>query len=225
MTMTSAMRAFSSVGVRGSRKAQSPFVLLFFSLQDITKLGRNAMREHRKDLQIMFQDPYASLDPRMTVGNIIAEPLDYMKIEPDKETRLRRIAELMEVCGINKTFINRYPHEFSGGQRQRIGIARALSVFPKLIVCDEPVSALDVSIQSQIINLLIDLRKKYDLTLLFISHDLSVVEYISDRVAVMYLGRIIELSDTASSRRFPAAQCLPNRFRMRTTLRSSWFSR
>ncbi len=163
---------------------------------DITKLGRNAMREHRKDLQIMFQDPYASLDPRMTVGNIIAEPLDYMKIEPDKETRLRRIAELMEVCGINKTFINRYPHEFSGGQRQRIGIARALSVFPKLIVCDEPVSALDVSIQSQIINLLIDLRKKYDLTLLFISHDLSVVEYISDRVAVMYLGRIIELSDT-----------------------------
>ena len=110
---------------------------------DITKLGRNAMREHRKDLQIMFQDPYASLDPRMTVGNIIAEPLDYMKIEPDKETRLRRIAELMEVCGINKTFINRYPHEFSGGQRQRIGIARALSVFPKLIVCDELDRACD----------------------------------------------------------------------------------
>lgn len=169
---------------------------LIFEGQDITHYTRKQLQPLRKDMQIMFQDPYASLDPRMTVGNIIAEPMDRMKTYRTKKERLERIVELMEVCGINKAFINRYPHEFSGGQRQRIGIARALSVQPKLVVCDEPVSALDVSIQSQIINLLLELRKSFDLTLLFISHDLGVVEYISDRVAVMYLGRIVELADT-----------------------------
>lgn len=169
---------------------------LIFDGQDITSYSRKQMQPLRKDMQIMFQDPYASLDPRMTVGNIIAEPMDRMKTYRTKKERLERIVELMEVCGINKAFINRYPHEFSGGQRQRIGIARALSVRPKLVVCDEPVSALDVSIQSQIINLLLELRQKFDLTLLFISHDLGVVEYISDRVAVMYLGRIVEIAET-----------------------------
>lgn len=169
---------------------------LIFDGKDITNLSRKEMQPLRRDIQIMFQDPYASLDPRMTVGNIIAEPMDRMKTCSGSKERLTRIVELMEVCGINKAFINRYPHEFSGGQRQRIGIARALSVNPKLVVCDEPVSALDVSIQSQIINLLIELRKKYDLTMVFISHDLGVVEYISDRVAIMYLGRIVEISDT-----------------------------
>ncbi|MBR4862796.1 MAG: ATP-binding cassette domain-containing protein [Firmicutes bacterium] len=169
---------------------------LEFEGQDITHLSRKYMRPYRRDIQIMFQDPYASLDPRMTVGNIIAEPMDRMKTWKTKEERLKRIVELMEVCGINKAFINRYPHEFSGGQRQRIGIARALSVNPKFIVCDEPVSALDVSIQSQIINLMIELREKFDLTMMFISHDLGVVEYISDRVAIMYLGRIVEIAKT-----------------------------
>ena len=169
---------------------------LIFEGHDISHLKRKYMRHFRRDIQIMFQDPYASLDPRMTVGNIIAEPMDRMKTWKTQEERLKRIVELMEVCGINKAFINRYPHEFSGGQRQRIGIARALAVNPKFIVCDEPVSALDVSIQSQIINLMIELREKFDLTMMFISHDLGVVEYISDRVAIMYLGRIVEIADT-----------------------------
>ncbi len=169
---------------------------LVFEGVDITNFSRREMKPLRRDIQIMFQDPYASLDPRMTVGNIIAEPMDHMKTYSNANERLTRIVELMEECGINKAFINRYPHEFSGGQRQRIGIARALSVNPKFIVCDEPVSALDVSIQSQIINLLVELRKKHNLTMLFISHDLGVVEYISDRVAIMYLGRIVELANT-----------------------------
>lgn len=169
---------------------------LVFQGKDITHFSAKEMRTLRKDIQMMFQDPYASLNPRWTVANIIAEPLDTMKLCSSKEERLRRVVDLMETCGINKAFLNRYPHEFSGGQRQRIGIARALSVNPKMVICDEPVSALDVSIQSQIINLMIELQKKYDLTLVFISHDLGVVEYISDRVAVMYLGKIVELAET-----------------------------
>lgn len=166
---------------------------IYFQGEDITGLKERQMRRIRKKVQIMFQDPYASLDPRMTVGDIIAEPIDIQKMYPDKKQRLARILELMELCGLNKEYITRYPHEFSGGQRQRIGIARALSVNPKLIICDEPVSALDVSIQSQIINLLIDLKKSLNLSLVFISHDLSVVKHIADRVVVMYLGRIMEI--------------------------------
>ena len=169
---------------------------IFFEGEEITGLKNKAMNPYRKNIQIMFQDPYASLNPRMTVADIIAEPLDVMKAYRTKEERLRRIIDMMEVCGINKMFMNRYPHEFSGGQRQRIGIARALSINPKIIVCDEPVSALDVSIQSQIINLLIDLRRQYKLTMVFISHDLGVVKYITNRVMVMYLGKAVELSPT-----------------------------
>ena len=169
---------------------------IFFEGEEITHLKTKKMIPYRKSIQIMFQDPYASLNPRMTVADIIAEPLDIMKAYDSKESRLRRIVEMMEVCGINKTFLNRYPHEFSGGQRQRIGIARALSINPRIIVCDEPVSALDVSIQSQIINLLMDLRQQYKLTMVFISHDLGVVKYISNRVMVMYLGKAVELSPT-----------------------------
>jgi oligopeptide/dipeptide ABC transporter ATP-binding protein len=168
---------------------------IIFDGTDITMYENKQMRPVRRNIQIMFQDPYASLDPRMTIANIIAEPMDTMKTVKDSEERLSRIVELMEVCGINKAFLNRYPHEFSSGQRQRIGIARALSVMPKLIICDEPVSALDVSIQSQIINLLVDLQRRYNLTLIFISHDLGVVEYISNRVMVMYLGKIVEIAD------------------------------
>jgi len=168
---------------------------VIFDGADITQYENKQMRSVRRNMQIIFQDPYASLDPRMTIANIIAEPVDTMKTVQNSEERLSRVVELMEVCGINKAFLNRYPHEFSGGQRQRIGIARALSVMPKLIICDEPVSALDVSIQSQIINLLVDLRRRYNLTLIFISHDLGVVEYISNRVMVMYLGKIVEAAD------------------------------
>ena len=169
---------------------------IFFEGQEITHLKSKEMNPYRKSIQIMFQDPYASLNPRMTVADIIAEPLDIMRAYKTKAERLQRIVEMMEVCGINKTFLNRYPHEFSGGQRQRIGIARALSINPRIIICDEPVSALDVSIQSQIINLLMDLRQQYKLTMVFISHDLGVVKYISNRVMVMYLGKAAELGPT-----------------------------
>lgn len=167
---------------------------IIFDGKDITNLTEKEMKNVRQNAQIMFQDPYASLNPRMTISDIIAEPMDVQKTYRNKKERLLRVIELMEICGLNRSYINRYPHEFSGGQRQRIGIARAISLKPKLIVCDEPVSALDVSIQSQIINLLMELQKKYSLTLLFISHDLSVVHHISNRVAVMYLGKIVELS-------------------------------
>jgi oligopeptide transport system ATP-binding protein len=152
------------------------------------------MRKSRRDMQMIFQDPYASLNPRMTVGNIIGEPLQIHNIGSGKG-RKERIQELLGLVGLNPFFINRYPHEFSGGQRQRIGVARALATNPSFIVADEPISALDVSIQAQVVNLLDDLKVELGLTYLFIAHDLSMVRYISDRVAVMYLGRIVELSN------------------------------
>jgi oligopeptide transport system ATP-binding protein len=162
--------------------------------KDITHLKGEELRSLRRRMQIIFQDPYASLNPRMTVGSIIGEPLQIHKIGANKKERLERVQQLLETVGLRKEAINRYPHEFSGGQRQRIGIARALAVEPEFIVCDEPVSALDVSIQAQIINLLMELQQKLGLTYLFIAHDLKVVEHISNRVAVMYLGRVVELA-------------------------------
>lgn len=165
-----------------------------FDGDDVTAMDANALKKLRKDMQIIFQDPYSSLNPRMTVGGMITEILKYHEIAEGEKAETM-VMDLLEKVGLSRLHARRYPHEFSGGQRQRIGIARALSVQPKFIVCDEPVSALDVSIQSQIINLLQDLQKELDLTYLFISHDLSVVEHISDRVAVMYLGQIVEISD------------------------------
>lgn len=165
-----------------------------FEGKDVTTMDPGDLKSLRKDMQIIFQDPYSSLNPRMTVGGMITEILKYHEIA-EGEAAEKRVMELLEKVGLSRLHARRYPHEFSGGQRQRVGIARALSVEPKFIVCDEPVSALDVSIQSQIINLLQDLQKDMGLTYLFISHDLSVVEHISDRVAVMYLGQIVEVAD------------------------------
>ena len=161
---------------------------------DLAHLSNSAMREHRRHLQIIFQDPYASLNPRMTVGQIIGEPLETFRLARG-EARKQRVQELMEMVGLSGRFLKRYPHEFSGGQRQRIGIARALAVDPDFIVADEPISALDVSIQAQIMNLLDRLRRQKNLTYLFISHDLRAIRHVSDRVAVMYLGKIVELAD------------------------------
>jgi oligopeptide transport system ATP-binding protein len=162
---------------------------------DIATLDHKAMLALRRRIQVIFQDPYSSLNPRMKVGTIIGEPMMVHNIEPSSRRRAARVAELLELCGLNRRFADRYPHEMSGGQRQRVGIARALALEPEFIVCDEAVSALDVSIQAQIINLLEDLRDKFSLTYLFIAHDLSVVRHLCQRVAVMYLGRVVELAD------------------------------
>ncbi len=167
--------------------------------QNLNELGRsskglNVMRPLRRDLQIIFQDPYASLNPRMTVGNIIAEPLKVHELIKGEANLMKRVRELLEVVGLSPAMAKRYPHEFSGGQRQRLGIARALSLNPRFIVCDEPISALDVSIQAQVMNLMSDLQERFDLTYLFIAHDLAAVKHISDRIAVMYLGKVVELA-------------------------------
>jgi len=166
---------------------------VYFDGQDLCKMKGEDLRRMRRRMQMIFQDPYASLNPRMTVGNIIGEPLEVHGIARGREKR-ERVQELLRVVGLNPYFVNRYPHEFSGGQRQRIGVARALAVNPDFIVCDEPISALDVSIRAQIINLLEELQEQFGLTYLFIAHDLSVVRHISNRVAVMYLGKIMELT-------------------------------
>ncbi|HVF53602.1 MAG TPA: oligopeptide/dipeptide ABC transporter ATP-binding protein [Actinomycetota bacterium] len=165
---------------------------IIFEGQDVTRKSRREMRPLRKDMQMIFQDPYASLNPRQTVGQIIGAPFRIHKTEGDTK---KRVQDLMDRVGLNPEHYNRYPHEFSGGQRQRIGVGRALALRPKLIVCDEPVSALDVSIQAQILNLLEDLQDEFNLTYLFISHDLGVVRHIADRIAVMYLGRVVELAE------------------------------
>jgi ABC-type oligopeptide transport system ATPase subunit len=189
------------VGESGSGKSTTGFCILQllrptsgsvrFDGQELTDLDGEDLRRVRRDAQIVFQDPYSSLDPRMTVGNIVSEPLLVHKIGSRRDRQVR-VRELLDVVGFDPTYVNRYPHEFSGGQRQRIGIARALALSPRLIVCDEPVSALDVSIQAQIINLLKDLQREFNLAYLFIAHDLAVVRSVSDRIAVMHRGRIVE---------------------------------
>ena len=168
---------------------------ILYDGQSLGELERSALNRMRRKIQVIFQDPYSSLNPRMTIGDIIAEPIYVHGLEPDPAKRQERVRELLSVVGLNSKFASRYPHEMSGGQRQRVGIARALALNPEFIVCDEAISALDVSIQAQVINLLEDLRDKFQLTYLFIAHDLSVVRHISDRVAVMYLGRVVELAN------------------------------
>ena len=168
---------------------------IIFDGVDLTELDNKALIPLREKIQVIFQDPYSSLNPRMKVGEIIAEPMMVHKIETDAKRRRERVAELLTVCGLNPAMADRYPHEMSGGQRQRVGIARALSLNPEFIICDEAVSALDVSIQAQVINLLEDLREQFNLTYLFIAHDLSVVRHLCHRVAVMYLGKMVELAD------------------------------
>ena len=190
------------VGESGSGKSTTGYCILqllkptsgsvLFEGKELTTAGREEMRRLRREMQIVFQDPYSSLDPRMTVGDIVSEPLSVHGIGTRRD-RSARVRELLDVVGFNPSFTNRYPHEFSGGQRQRIGIARALALNPKLIVCDEPVSALDVSIQAQIINLLKDLQHDFGLTYLFIAHDLAVVRSMSDRIAVMNRGQLVEI--------------------------------
>ena len=167
---------------------------VLFEGTDITKLNGEALRKMRRNIQMIFQDPFASLNPRMTIGEIIAEPMEIHKICPKAEIK-PRVYDLLQKVGLNPAFADRYPNEFSGGQRQRVGIARALASEPKLIICDEPISALDVSIQAQVVNLLEDLQTQMGLTYLFIAHDLSMVRHISDRIAVMYLGVIVDLAD------------------------------
>ena len=190
------------VGESGSGKSTTGYCILQlikptsgsvrFEGTELTELKREALRRMRREMQIVFQDPYSSLDPRMTVGDIVGEPLIVHGIGTKRDRKIR-IRELLDVVGFNPSYTNRYPHEFSGGQRQRIGIARALALSPKLIVCDEPVSALDVSIQAQILNLLKDLQRDFQLTYLFIAHDLAVVRSMSDRIAVMNRGQLVEI--------------------------------
>ncbi len=184
---------------------------IWFQGQDVRQMGGEQLRALRRDMQIIFQDPYASLNPRLTVGGIIGEALQIHNLAKNNKEIEDRVVGLLETVGLRPEYMHRYPHEFSGGQRQRIGIARALAVEPKLIVCDEPVSALDVSVQAQVINLLEDLQEKFGLTYLFIAHDLSVVEHISDRVAVMYLGRVVEIAtakDLYANPRHPYTEAL-----------------
>jgi len=183
---------------------------VFFEGEDVLAMGPRQLKQFRRKVQLIFQDPYASLNPRFTVGELICEPLTIHRVGTKKQ-RLERARELLDIVGLNPEHINRYAHEFSGGQRQRIGIARALALQPRLIVCDEPVSALDVSIQAQILNLLEDLQKEFDIAYVFIAHDLSVEQHISDEVAVMYLGKIVEHSDWRGlyeSPHHPYTQCL-----------------
>ena len=168
---------------------------ILFDGVNVAELEPRALIALRRKIQVIFQDPYSSLNPRMKIGDIIGEPMYVHKIEPDKRARDNRVHELLSLCGLDPRFADRYPHEMSGGQRQRVGIARALSVRPEFIICDEAVSALDVSIQAQVINLLEDLREEFNLTYLFIAHDLSVVRHLCHRVAVMYLGKLVELAD------------------------------
>lgn len=176
---------------------------IFYNGKDITHIEGTELREMRKKMQIIFQDPFASLNPRMTIGSILEEPLIIHNLYENTKDRQDRVNELIDLVGLRREHLNRYPHEFSGGQRQRVGIARALAVNPELIVCDEPVSALDVSIQAQVINLLMDLQQKLGLTYIFIAHDLKVVEHVSTKVAVMYLGKIVEMAEAEELYRNP----------------------
>ena len=168
---------------------------IYFDGVNVADLGKRELVALRQKIQVIFQDPYSSLNPRMKIGDIIGEPMNVHKIEPDRKARNERVRELLDLCGLDPRFADRYPHEMSGGQRQRVGIARALAMKAQFIICDEPVSALDVSIQAQVINLLEDLREEFQLTYLFIAHDLSVVRHLCHRVAVMYLGKVVELAD------------------------------
>ena len=185
----------STLGRTIIRSINSTSGKILFDGEDITKLNKKELKDVRRKMKFIFQDPYASLNPRMTVKDIIAEPIDIENLYKTREERDARIEEVMDMVGLNKKYMKRYPHEFSGGQRQRIGIARAIILEPKLIICDEPVSALDVSVQAKIINLLKKLQNDMKMAYIFISHDLSVVKHIADKVAVMYLGKIVEISD------------------------------
>ncbi|GAA0698239.1 hypothetical protein GCM10010193_61530 [Kitasatospora atroaurantiaca] len=192
----------STMGRLVTRLAEPTSGTIEFEGKDITHLGVGAMRPLRRDIQMIFQDPYSSLNPRQTVGTIVGAPFRLQKVQTEHGTK-RAVQDLLELCGLSPEHYNRYPHEFSGGQRQRIGIARALALKPKMIVADEPVSALDVSIQAQVVNLLDDLQSELGLTYLIIAHDLSVVRHVSDRVAVMYLGKIVEIADRDSLYKSP----------------------